>query len=38
VPLAEGFEYSDGEYVRRPSQRDFFYVMDSSVDGRTARN
>lgn len=38
VPLAEGFEYADGEYLRRPSQRDFFYVMDSSMDGRTARN
>jgi hypothetical protein len=38
VPLAQGFEYSDGEYLRKPSQRDFFYVMDSSMDGRTARN
>jgi hypothetical protein len=38
VPLAQGFEYSEGEYLRRPSQRDFFYVMDSSLDGRTARN
>lgn len=38
VPLAEGFEYADGEYLRRPSQRDFFYVMDSAMDGRTARN
>ncbi|HTV23981.1 MAG TPA: phosphodiester glycosidase family protein [Polyangiaceae bacterium] len=38
VPLAEGFEYAEGEYLRKPSQRDFFYVMDSSMDGRTARN
>lgn len=38
VPLAQGFEYTEGEYLRRPSQRDFFYVMDGSMDGRTARN
>jgi hypothetical protein len=38
VPLAQGFEYADGEYLRKPSQRDFFYVMDSSMDGRTASN
>jgi len=38
VPLAQGFEYTENEYLRRPSQRDFFYVMDASMDGRTARN
>jgi hypothetical protein len=38
VPLAEGFEYSEHEYLRKASMRDFFYVMDSSMDGRTARN
>lgn len=38
VPLAQGFEYSEHEYLRRPSQRDFFYVVDASMDGRTARN
>jgi hypothetical protein len=38
VPLAAGFEYSEHEYLRRASPRDFFYVMDTSVDGRTARN
>jgi hypothetical protein len=38
VPLAEGFEYSEHEYLRKPSARDFFYVMDTSLDGRTARN
>jgi hypothetical protein len=38
VPLAEGFEYSEHEFLRRASMRDFFYVMDSSMDGRTARN
>jgi hypothetical protein len=38
VPLAEGFEYSENEYLRKASHRDFFFVMDSSMDGRTARN
>lgn len=38
VPLAEGFEYSEHEYLRKASPRDFFYVMDTSMDGRTARN
>jgi hypothetical protein len=38
VPLAEGFEYSEHEYLRKASARDFFYVMDTSLDGRTARN
>jgi hypothetical protein len=38
VPLADGFEYSEHEYLRKPSVRDFFYVMDTSMDGRTARN
>lgn len=37
VPLAEGFEYAEDEYLRRSSPRDFFYVMDGSKDGRTAR-
>jgi hypothetical protein len=38
VPLAEGFEYSEHEYLRKASLRDFFYVVDSSMDSRTARN
>jgi hypothetical protein len=38
VPLAEGFEFSEHEYLRKASPRDFFYVMDTSLDGRTARN
>jgi hypothetical protein len=38
VPLAEGFDYSANDYLRKPQSRDFFYVMDSSMDGRTARN
>jgi hypothetical protein len=37
VPLAEGFEYSEHEYLRKPSTRDFFYVTPRSVHGRTAR-
>jgi hypothetical protein len=37
VPLAEGFEFSEHEYLRKASSRDFFYVMDGSMDGRTAR-
>jgi hypothetical protein len=36
VPLAEGFEFSEHEYLRKPSYRDFFYVLDGSMDGRTA--
>jgi hypothetical protein len=38
VPLADGFEFSEHEYLRKPSNRDFFYVMEGSVDGRTASN
>jgi hypothetical protein len=38
VPLADGFEYSEHEYLRKASLRDFFYVVDSSLDTRTARN
>jgi hypothetical protein len=38
VPLANGFEFSEHEYLRKPSYRDFFYVMEGSVDGRTASN
>jgi len=38
VPLADGFEYSENEYLRKSSGRDFFYLTDTSVDGRTARN
>jgi hypothetical protein len=37
VPLAAGFEFSQHEYLRKASNRDFFYVMDAA-DGRTARN
>jgi hypothetical protein len=38
APLTDDFEYSEHEYLRKPSPRDFFYVMDGSMDGRTARN
>lgn len=37
VPLADGFEFSEHEYLRKPSSRDFFYIMEGSMDGRTAR-
>lgn len=37
VPLADGFEFSEHEYLRKPSHRDFFYIMEGSTDGRTAR-
>ena len=38
VPLARGFEFSEHEYLRKPSYRDFFYVVDRTTDGRTASN
>jgi hypothetical protein len=37
VPLAEGFELSDDEYLRKPSQRDFFYLLPVNPDRRTAQ-
>jgi hypothetical protein len=37
VPLADSFEVSDGEYLRKPSQRDFFYLIPANPDRRTAR-
>lgn len=37
VPLANGFEFSEHEYLRKPSHRDFFYIMEGAADGRTAR-
>jgi hypothetical protein len=36
VPLAEGFEFSEDEYIREPSRRDFFYLMPKDADVRTA--
>ena len=27
VPLAQGFEFSEDEYIRKRSYRDFFYLM-----------
>jgi hypothetical protein len=38
VPLADGFEFSDDEYLRKASRRDFFYLAPRSPDERTARN
>lgn len=35
VPLAEGFEYSEQEYLSKPSRRDFFYLTPRRV--RTAQ-
>jgi hypothetical protein len=34
--LAEGFESSENEYMRKASTRDFFYVTAGARDGRTA--
>jgi len=36
VPLADGFEYSEHEYLRKASNRDFFYVTAAEADARTA--
>jgi hypothetical protein len=36
VPLAEGFESSEHEYLRKASNRDFFYVTAAQADVRTA--
>jgi hypothetical protein len=36
IALADGFEFSEDEYVREPSRRDFFYLMPKSADFRTA--
>ncbi|HKO93057.1 MAG TPA: hypothetical protein VJU61_18000, partial [Polyangiaceae bacterium] len=36
VPLAEGFEFSEHDYLRKASNRDFFYVAPAEADVRTA--
>jgi hypothetical protein len=36
VALADGFEFSEDEYIRESSRRDFFYLMPKSADLRTA--
>ena len=36
IPLADGFEFSEDEYIRDPSRRDFFYLMPKEADARTA--
>jgi hypothetical protein len=36
--LADGFEFSEDEYIRQKARRDFFYVMPKAADGRTAQN
>lgn len=37
VPLASGFEFSEHEYIRKPSRRDFFYLTPKSLRTKTAR-
>jgi hypothetical protein len=34
--LADGFEFSEDEYIRNKARRDFFYVMPKGADERTA--
>jgi hypothetical protein len=36
IPLADGFEFSEDEYIREPARRDFFYLMPKDADVRTA--
>lgn len=36
IPLADGFEFIEDEYIRAPSRRDFFYLMPKDADARTA--
>jgi hypothetical protein len=36
IPLADGFEFSEDEYIRESSRRDFFYLMPKEADDRTA--
>jgi hypothetical protein len=38
IALAEGFEFSEDEYLRKRSHRDFFYLTRRAVDPRTASN
>jgi hypothetical protein len=38
VPLADGFEFSEDEYIRKKASRDFFYVMPLPEHERTAQN
>jgi hypothetical protein len=37
VPLAQGFEHSEDEYIRKRAYRDFFYLV-RNPDRRTAKN
>ena len=38
VALAKGFEFSDDEYIRKRSMRDFFYLMPKKPADHSARN
>ena len=37
LPLADGFEFSDGEFIRDRARRDFFYIMPAKGERRTAQ-
>jgi hypothetical protein len=38
VALAKGFEFTEDEYIRQRSLRDFFYLMPKNPDEKAARN
>jgi len=38
VALAKGFEFSEDEYIRKRSMRDFFYLMPKKPADKSARN
>lgn len=38
VALTQGFEFSDGEFIRKRSPRDFFFITPKSLRQKTAQN
>ncbi|HLV20922.1 MAG TPA: phosphodiester glycosidase family protein [Polyangiaceae bacterium] len=38
VALAEGFEFSEDEYIRKRSRRDFFYLLRGDTGAKQAKN
>ena len=38
IALASGFEFSEDEFIRKKSYRDFFYVMPKDLEQATAQN
>jgi hypothetical protein len=38
VALADGFEFSDDEFIRKPSRRDFFYLLRKPPDSLARTN